>query len=1428
MQLTEIATIPPGAQLWSPSVMTTTQKFFIYASTHSIYIYQRSPIIIFVRAISLNNAIICAMTANEKHIVAAGNDKKVYFYDIQTFEPIREVLLARSDPPISIQFHHHIQDTVLLIYQGYPYSGIDGEMRSINVVSGQSITLINNLDKPTQMICSPHRAEVSISFEDGQIKQFGLSKEGNIVYERVLLKSDLQIIDQQKVSQSISNDQTPSSKQIIDIVNDFRKALREENYIIACTGISYDPKSSDYFLACWSFGIHVLFSSLTGQALQMYQPQTTGITSINYSQTISGRFYTTDGTTGVYREWNVSQNRQINEYRVSGTILFRTHVGGYQNAHGFSDALHFVDQEGRVTVIEPHNQKILYETKQNHSEAVLSIDIDPLDSQIFCTSSYDGTTRQWSLENFNYKGDIGRQQSIVCTSVTYKNSSITQKIVQDKRKLFQFSKMESGIQSIYIGNVIVSAYKNGLIVAFDKITGRPIINIFTPDTQYKSTLQDGIVDFITDQEVSLVQQKKFIQYFKIKCMAYADSYLYTGWRDSSIRIMKIQILESDKHGIIITSNFVASISIAKLLRVAIDANLQITHLQAVDNLLYVYTSKSMFLVFDISQFKDQCSNLKSMNDKEESQLIKQTYATFSKQKYFIGNMSSKFDEGQIISHSKSIYDVSFSDRQFNQCLVVEPSKLELQFMETYDQSKPDKIIHLVDDQGYYTTLVQLGKSVQDIIFKIASVYQEKLKSQQSQFRQQFGLTCVKKINDLNVVIGGSDGVLSIINWSQRQDQKMVAFLKSTKSDITTCHVTQNNILIGCFDGSIKIINYHMAGIDSQVYLNTVQSVLLEKRDYLQQELISCKQYFGDIYQIDNLIDILQNKMNICAPFSPLSSKQLYSRGKLVLFTLLYQFCQQCGIKLEDHLDILALEVTEIIASNTTEKYSLYNECQKLLKNKYNIYNQGQLDSSQPIKQRLQSIFKYILQLSLSFQCHTLLSDLFWELGLYQESLLTAQFVNTEYWQEKATKLTIQRMSSTYQHQMNPIGDRYQFQAQISASFFKQLKAIKEAQESCSLEQVNNIINSFLKTGRFGSAKILLSTIIFLSDIERLYLSQIISFAIVNYFCSLSSPIFGIYELIQEKMYKQAIQTLILSGEYQLFLFIAPFLRLIDEFNPLVQTVLVDQLIKFTDFNLINIPQNANQVDRQFICQDINLNEIMNYFTLSFDLMQAQNGFVALQQQTLELQNIIDISHYIRYSICLELLNKDIPNLQENITLEEIVLSPELKEKLIKRFNQRQDLPFCKQTFKLINTILLKFEITSDNAMKSCLQLQWICKHLSLLNNREIAVTKSPAFAKYLIIGALCSLKIGQFKSFRSMVASANRAIKKLNLQNESILDIINQDLSKFYDDMIAKLDDSTIQIIFNGRSIFENAEKPCYSLFCPMDRGMNWSIGIFN
>ena len=82
-----------------------------------------------LKALQINNSTIDALTANDVYIAAACSDMKVHFFDIKTMDKTREVVLAKRDSPISIEFHPQFKDVVMLLYSGNPAREEFGELR---------------------------------------------------------------------------------------------------------------------------------------------------------------------------------------------------------------------------------------------------------------------------------------------------------------------------------------------------------------------------------------------------------------------------------------------------------------------------------------------------------------------------------------------------------------------------------------------------------------------------------------------------------------------------------------------------------------------------------------------------------------------------------------------------------------------------------------------------------------------------------------------------------------------------------------------------------------------------------------------------------------------------------------------------------------------------------------------------------------------------------------------------------------------------------------------------------------------------------------------------------------------------------------------------------------------------------------------------
>lgn len=70
----------------------------------------------------------------------------------------------------------------------------------------------------------------------------------------------------------------------------------------------------------------MLFGVKSGELIQLFEPNSTGVSAVVYSQSVSGKFYTADKQSGIIREWNVSQHRCLKEYRICQEGLERLYI----------------------------------------------------------------------------------------------------------------------------------------------------------------------------------------------------------------------------------------------------------------------------------------------------------------------------------------------------------------------------------------------------------------------------------------------------------------------------------------------------------------------------------------------------------------------------------------------------------------------------------------------------------------------------------------------------------------------------------------------------------------------------------------------------------------------------------------------------------------------------------------------------------------------------------------------------------------------------------------------------------------------------------------------------------------------------------------------------------------------------------------------
>ncbi|CAL6061331.1 WD40_repeat protein [Hexamita inflata] len=1409
--LVELAAIPPGAQIHSPSSLVCTEQYMIYTSVHSIYVYQRYPQVLFTKSIQINNTAIAALTANEQFIAVACMDMRIHFYDIKTFEPTREVLLARSDPPIAVQYHPHFPETILLLYQGDSNADLMGELRSINIVSGQSFTLVTALEDPINMVCSPHKSEIAITGNDGHIRIYGIDGDGSIVYERMVLYSTLRIFNEASpLAIDVQQDNSESSKMLHQLIQDYLEAQSGKSSI-ACKQIAYDSKANDYFVACWECGMHALFSSKSGQALQVFEPNMGGIASVVYSPTASGKFYTTDATAGIYREWNVSQQKCLKEVRIGQDCLYRAYITVKKGPKPV-DVLYFIDTLGKIYVVE--DGTLIYETSICHSQAVLDVKFF---NNAVLSASNDGHCRLFDAQNFSgLKSSKETTFTLRATEYATDSKTISSQIVQTRPCMC----VES------FGDVIINGYENGLIMAYDSKTGRPLSNIFTPSVQLSSTFADSLAEIIVETTQNPLQPKVRPDFAKLKCMCINGQYLYSGWRDGCIRIMKIQYVESKTLGQYIGSSFVVCLNLLKLASMSSAENLQVNSVCVLNNSLYAACHGGLFFVFDLTKFLQQTQNIGTLQVNDNSAVRTFTQLFYS-QTYFCGNLNNKIQFNQVVTNTpRPQVDTTYSNRIFNCISASEPTSEEREYVQKLESAAPTAIVHLTDNTGVVATLFQMGTS--QIAFKIGSVVTENFAENNRNTDKNLGFKFVKPVQPFIIVAGGAEGALMLINW-QNPKQKIIAKLKSTKADLSSCAVKGNLILVGCYDGALKIISYNQTGLGSEDLLRNYVSNLVDKTD-IQKSVLN--NYFDEsIYELQQLNEILEQKTVPSSQSRHIPVDQLLIRTKVQLFLLTCSFTQATACDGSILLNTLFSDLNKIYqGSNIGE---LQQNLLQQYPNEVQVNNMYITHNSSPNKLKLQIQFKMMLYLAVCLQDFQFVSNLTWIVGLYNQSVQIASYVSVDYFKIQATKLFKLRMiHSDTQTQIYQRWDLGQF---IDDTLLKDIKTVKEFQTSPNTEKLEDYFKDLANNGKYVQAKL---AVYLLNNTQEN--QQLLTHDLAEYYLSNGYPLQAAYEYLVEMMYDEAVRVLFMSGESLLAYYILNFIENngFDQYMGLKLFILVDWVLKYgakdSIESLLSYLSNDTYMNMQvdhsgyYVPQEVKISDITGLYLRTYSDALATQGQQIILSKSFDITvDYIAISHLLRKLAAAELYDSaTIDNLQQS--QKQLTLQQQ-KENVL---NMRKNIgKYLSQTYKTLLFVMSKVIPTKESIQKQALPISFLSKHFQLTNIQcdefQNTATKLPRIHLLLVAGACCVAKLGSIRGCRVFLSASLRAQRKMQLETFEILqELQTLGVSGSYEEL-RRAGEEKFSTQFNGRSMFEALDAKLFNIYLGFDKQLNWVLGWF-
>ncbi|TNJ28519.1 WD40 repeat protein [Giardia muris] len=366
---TDLMAIIPGCQPSIGTAVASAPGYLCYCSSNHLHIYRvqqasrgSSPRITLARCIFVSEGRICSVTTDPRrmHVAISCLNQRIRIFSLTTFSPVRDIKLELGLPPVCIQYHPVMEDTLFLLY----YSRTDtGELRIVNTMTGMSLTLVTGLRRALLLACSQHKTELAIGFETGDIDLVGLSPSGDkALFCRGLLQETFNSSLPELLEWEAAHN-TRKQKPDTVLIN-LKLLKRLVSYVTTSlkrpaevTALVYDQRKSDSLLVVFAFGLHCLFNTLTGDCLMLYTasamsgetlpgglnarllegnaitelarsiftPQkglVGGVSTGLFLPDAVGTFVTIDQAAGILRIWHVGTEREVRMEKIA-TAPFR-------------------------------------------------------------------------------------------------------------------------------------------------------------------------------------------------------------------------------------------------------------------------------------------------------------------------------------------------------------------------------------------------------------------------------------------------------------------------------------------------------------------------------------------------------------------------------------------------------------------------------------------------------------------------------------------------------------------------------------------------------------------------------------------------------------------------------------------------------------------------------------------------------------------------------------------------------------------------------------------------------------------------------------------------------------------------------------------------------------------------------------------------
>ena len=359
----------PGSQIEYNNLLDVNEKYFVYCSTYSAFIYNKSNFELeniisnkstnYISSISLNKSL------NNIDILALYYNKDILIYNLLLNK------LSYSFPFEELNAMQFNKDSKLLLLNN------KGEL-FISKIEHNKLSYINKVNIDDNNVNC-------FKWYPFNINEFVYSTYKNKIYYFSLLKNN----NENKYSffDTIKKKFMSKCLQIKD----------EDNFSINILEF-YDLDENNKYLLIGTTNSKIYLADINNYEItNTYNKY--GKTPIKYLYWLNnqpGSFISINEKNGKYIKWNVSKTNyssigKLSDYNINTIIK-------YDNDSNFLIS----NENGDVFIFNEIENKINFIIKQSHTQSILDLRINPNNENLFITSSNDGNIRLFSIKD-NYK-----------------------------------------------------------------------------------------------------------------------------------------------------------------------------------------------------------------------------------------------------------------------------------------------------------------------------------------------------------------------------------------------------------------------------------------------------------------------------------------------------------------------------------------------------------------------------------------------------------------------------------------------------------------------------------------------------------------------------------------------------------------------------------------------------------------------------------------------------------------------------------------------------------------------------------------------------------------------------------------------------------------------------------------------------------------